>query len=86
MYRAVKVVRREDFEYERTFEREFEGIQHYEKVSQDHPGLVDVLHVGRNDEAGYYYYVMELADDQTGGGGEPGAGTYKARTLSSDLR
>lgn len=66
MYRAVKVVRREDFEYERTFEREFEGIQHYEKVSQDHPGLVDVLHVGRDNEAGHYYYVMELADEEEG--------------------
>ncbi|MEM6916370.1 MAG: hypothetical protein AAF491_07355 [Verrucomicrobiota bacterium] len=54
MLRAVKVVRREDFEYERTFEREFEGIQRYEQVSQDHPGLVDVLHVGRDDEAGFY--------------------------------
>ena len=63
MYRAVKVVRREDFEFERTFEREFEGIQRYEKVSQNHPGLVDVLHVGRNSEGGFYYYVMELADD-----------------------
>jgi hypothetical protein len=23
---------------------------------------VDILQVGRNDEAGYFYYVMELAD------------------------
>lgn len=86
MYRAVKVVRREDFEYERTFEREFEGIQRYEKVSQDHPGLVDVLHVGRNDEAGYYYYVMELADDEGGSHHDVDVATYKPRTLSSDLR
>lgn len=86
MYRAVKIVRREDFEFERTFEREFEGIQRYEKVSQDHPGLVDVLHVGRNNEEGYYYYVMELADDEGGGHEEVDVGTYKPRTLSSDLR
>jgi serine/threonine protein kinase len=26
---------------------------------------VDILHVGRNDEAGYFYYVMELADDES---------------------
>ncbi len=86
MFRAVKVVRREDFEFERTFEREFEGIQKYEKVSQDHPGLVDVLHVGRDDEAGFYYYVMELADDEDGFEEEIDVKTYKPRTLSSDLR
>ncbi len=86
MYRAVKVVRREDFEYERTFEREFEGIQRYEKVSQNHPGLVDVLHVGRDDAAGHYYYVMELADEEGGEHHEIDVDTYKPRTLSSDLR
>lgn len=86
MYRAVKTVRREDFEYERTFEREFEGIQHYEKVSQDHPGLVDVLHVGRDDEAGFYYYVMELADDETEDSKEVDPETYRAKTLSSVLK
>lgn len=86
MYRAVKVVRREDFEYEKTFEREFEGIQRYEQVSQDHPGLVDVLHVGRDDEAGFYYYVMELADDELGGSEEIDPETYRAKTLTSELR
>jgi len=85
--RAVKVVAREDFEYEKTFEREFEGIQRYEKVSQNHPGLVDVLHVGRNREARYYYYVMELADDLSGTAlDELDVTRYRARTLSSDLR
>lgn len=83
--RAVKVVRREDFERERTFEREFEGIQRYEKVSQNHPGLVDVLHVGRNNDEGYYYYVMELADDVESGH-EIDVDDYRPRTLSSDLR
>jgi serine/threonine protein kinase/formylglycine-generating enzyme required for sulfatase activity len=86
MYRAVKVVRRKDFEYERTFEREFEGIQHYEQVSQDHPGLVDVLHVGRNEEKGFYYYVMELADDISGEKEDFDPETYKARTLSHEMR
>lgn len=85
-YRAVKVVRREDFEYERTFEREFEGIQRYEGVSHSHPGLVDILHVGRDREAGFYYYVMELADDESGEEVDPASGKYKPRTLSSDLR
>ncbi len=86
MYRAVKVVRREDFEYERTFEREFEGIQRYEKVSQNHPGLVSVLHVGRDDAGGFYYYAMELADSVSGEPVETGVESYRPRTLSSDLR
>jgi eukaryotic-like serine/threonine-protein kinase len=86
MYRAVKVVRREDFEYQRTFEREFEGIQRYEKVSHEHPGLVDILHVGRDDEAGFYYYVMEIADDESGGTVEERLEGYRPRTLFSDIR
>ncbi|MCB1065527.1 MAG: SUMF1/EgtB/PvdO family nonheme iron enzyme [Verrucomicrobiae bacterium] len=84
-YRAVKIVRREDFEREKTFEREFEGIQHYEKVSQDHTGLVDVLHAGRNAKEGYYYYVMELADD-VDSGAEIDETNYRPRTLASDLK
>jgi eukaryotic-like serine/threonine-protein kinase len=81
--RAVKVVRREDFELERTFEREFEGIKRFEPISRDHSGLVHVLHVGRNDEEGFYYYVMELGDDrETGGKVEPG--DYEARTMGTD--
>ena len=62
-YRAVKVVWREDFELERTFEKEFEGIRHFEPVSRRHHGVVDIYHVGRNGKEGFYYYVMELADD-----------------------
>lgn len=86
LLRAVKVVQRADFEHERTFEREFEGIQRYEQVSQGHRGLVDVLHVGRDDGEGFYYYVMELADDASGLPGEIDPGAYRARTLASDLR
>ena len=62
--RAVKVVRREDFELDRTFEREFEGIRSFEPISRSHPGLIDILHVGRNATEGFYYCVMELADDR----------------------
>ena len=87
-HRAVKIVRREDFDLERTFEREFSGIQRYENVSQGHAGLVDVLHVGRHDAEGFYYYVMELADDVHGyeEGGEFDAEHYVPRTLAADLK
>ena len=60
--RAVKVVHRRTFSEAYPFEREFNGIQKYEPISRSHDGLIDILQIGRNDEAGYFYYVMELAD------------------------
>ncbi len=83
--RAVKVVRRANFESERAFEREFEGIQRYEQVSQEHSGLIDVLHVGRDDDQQLYYYVMELADDVENGR-DIRVQTYVPQTLSQKLR
>src|SRR5436309_7850493 len=62
-YRAVKVVYRKNFEHERPYEREFQGIQKFEPISRTDESQVDVLHVGRDEQAGYFYYVMELADD-----------------------
>ncbi len=64
-YRAVKIVDRESFEQDRPFVREFEGIQKFEPISRTHESQLNILQVGRNDEAGYFYYVMELADDAT---------------------
>src|SRR5438552_15153878 len=58
-YRAVKIVYRRTFEHERPFEREFAGIQKFEPISRSHEGLVDLLQVGRNEQEGYFYYVME---------------------------
>ena len=82
--RAVKVVQRSDFQFDKTFEREFEGIKKFEPISRSHPGLVDVLHVGRNLDEGFYYYVMELGDDRVRGP-EIIPELYVARTLSSDI-
>lgn len=82
--RAVKVVWREDFDDERTFEREFEGILKYEPISRDHPALVNILHVGRSpDGVSFYYYVMELGDDVVTGQ-EINPIEYEARTLRPD--
>src|SRR5213595_1264498 len=64
-YRAVKVIYRDRFEHDRPYDREFEGIQKFEPISRLHESQVDILHVGRNEQAGYFYYVMELADDAT---------------------
>ncbi|MHB8521180.1 MAG: protein kinase domain-containing protein [Limisphaerales bacterium] len=60
--RAVKIVHRSTFADERPFNREFEGIKKFDAVSRSHPGQLALFHVGRNDAAGYFYYVMELAD------------------------
>ncbi|MBI5388311.1 MAG: serine/threonine protein kinase [Verrucomicrobia bacterium] len=66
-WRAVKVVHRENFRDARPYEREFHGILHIEPLSRSHDGLVDILHVGRHEPEGYFYYVMELADDAAEG-------------------
>ncbi|MEO8429663.1 MAG: serine/threonine-protein kinase [Verrucomicrobiota bacterium] len=61
--RAVKFVYRSRFSDPRPFEREFEGIQRFEPISRSHPSQLAILHVGKNDAEGCFYYVMELADD-----------------------
>jgi serine/threonine protein kinase len=62
-FRAVKVVYRESFDnFDRPFEREFQGLKQFEPISHARESQVDIFHVGRNDAAGFFYYVMELAD------------------------
>jgi len=60
--RAAKIVRRHTFEDDRPFKREFEGIQKFERISREHPSQLALFHIGRNEAAGYFYYIMELAD------------------------
>jgi len=86
-FRAVKVVYRGNFESERSFTREFEGMSSFEPVSREHDGFVDILHVGRAGT--FFYYIMELADDEgTGRGLDPSATVaeieaYRPRTLKA---
>jgi CHASE2 domain-containing sensor protein len=98
---AVKIVHRRAFTSDVPYEREFKGIERFMPVSRSHPGLVQVLHVGRNDAAGCFYYVMELADEAAGERGKGGKGAeekfplsplppfspagYEPRTLAFDL-
>src|SRR5438093_4547421 len=83
-YRAVKVVYRRSFDIERPYEREFAGIQKFEPISRSHDGFVDILHVGRNDDTGYFFYVMELADGaKTGAGIDPNS--YEPKTLQYEI-
>lgn len=85
VHRAVKVVWRARFEHERTYEREFTGLKRYEPISRLHPGLTDVLQVGRDDTAGYFYYVIELADPADDGASE-GMEGYVPLTLGERVR
>jgi len=60
---AIKVIHRNKFPSAVPFEREFRGIQKFTPISRSHPGFVHILHVDRDDVAGYFYYVMEIGDD-----------------------
>ena len=96
--RAVKVIWRSRFGSERPYDREFRGIVQFEPISRSHPGVVNILHVGRDDAAGCFFYVMELADnaeqvekrESEKVGNESAAAIsparYSPRTLASDLK
>ena len=84
-YRAVKVVYRARFEEDRPYEREFNGLLKFEPISRTNPNQMAILHVGRNHAGGFFYSVMELADDQQSGQ-EVIPTSYRPRTLKSDLR
>lgn len=60
--RAVKIVRRDAFDSDKPFEREFNGLLHFEPLSRGHEGLVDILQVGRSSSGDSFYCIMELAD------------------------
>jgi CHASE2 domain-containing sensor protein len=83
-YHAVKVVYRRSFSSDSPYLREFRGIQKFTPVSRSHPGLVQILHVGRNDQGGYFYCIMEAGDDEkTGQQIDPT--TYLPRNLAREL-
>src|SRR5829696_5710542 len=81
-WRAIKIVYRDSFSNPRPFEREFEGIQKFEPISRIDESQVDVLHVGRSSDDSFFFYIMELADDElTGAVINPES--YVPRTLRS---
>ena len=83
-YRAIKVVRRSRFNNEHPYEMEFAGLRRFEEVSREHEGFVDILHVSRDDQGGYFCYVMELAED-VALGQQIDPARYVPRTLSKEL-
>src|SRR5207244_3248832 len=89
--RAVKVVHRKSFDHDRPYEREFAGLKKFEPISHARESQVDIFHVGRNDAAGFFYYIMELADAASVQGSEfnvqcsmLAAGGQEPRTLNSE--
>jgi len=85
-HHAVKVVWRRNFSSDRPYEREFRGIVQFEPLSRSHPGVVNVLHVGRNDAEGFFFYVMELADPVGGHSRTPAHGPGSALAAAAPLR
>jgi CHASE2 domain-containing sensor protein len=82
-FKAVKLIHRSSFESDEPFDREFRGMQTFTPLSRAHPGWVHILHVGK--EESYFYYVMELGDDErTGQDIVPES--YQPRNLAWDLR
>jgi serine/threonine protein kinase len=84
-FHAVKVVYRNKFKDGSPFEREFRGIQKFTPISRSHPGFVNILHVGRNDVEGYFYYIMELGDNENGVQ-KIDPSTYAPKNLLSELQ
>jgi TolB-like protein/tetratricopeptide (TPR) repeat protein len=66
LWRAVKIVRRAHFADAAPFEREFRGLREFAALAVGESGQLALLHVGRDDSAGFFYSVMELADDAAG--------------------
>jgi hypothetical protein len=63
IWRAIKLVWRERFAEAEPYEREWRGLKEFAAISLGETTLLALLHVGRDDGAGFFYYVMELADD-----------------------
>ena len=83
-FHAVKIVYRKTFSNDGPFDREFRGIQKFTPISRSHPGFVHILHVGRNDQAGHFYYIMEVGDDEVAGQ-KIDPGTYSPKNLAREI-
>jgi len=83
-YHAVKIIFRKSFEDNSPFDREFRGLQQYTPISRTHQGFVHILHIGRNVERGYFFYIMELGDCEVNGQNVVPE-TYCAKNLRREL-
>lgn len=82
-WRALKVIYLAKFEGDPDpYEREFAGVQKYQPVSGQHPGLLRVDFVSEK-KLDFFYYVMELGDAVVPGWEDQPA-RYKPRDLVSE--
>src|SRR5262245_9689588 len=79
-YRVIQVVERWDFVRRSRYDREYNEVQDFAPISRAHENLLHILGLARNDEPEYFYYVLELADDQTTGQ-QIDPGSYQPQTL-----
>ncbi|MCL4181808.1 MAG: protein kinase, partial [Verrucomicrobia bacterium] len=58
-----------------------------EPISRSHPSQVAIHHVGQNTEQGYFYYVMDLADDANAESrpGTSGGASYREPAFPNPL-
>jgi hypothetical protein len=82
---AVKIVYRSSFDDDRPYEREYKGILRFFPVSAQSESQLRVMHVGRRDADGCFYYIMELADDASGAE-QVRSDSYLPHTLRSELK
>ena len=83
-YCAVKIIYRHLFEDERPYDKERAGVQRFSDLSKASRTLLRIIHVGLHDGEGYFYYLMELADDRQPGQAISPA-NYAPRTLKWEL-
>jgi len=83
LYRAIKIIRYDDSKSLESYQAEYNGIRHYAPYSRKYDGLIDIHHVGIREEEGFYYYVMDLADDLYLG--DQIAEDYQPKTLRAYL-
>jgi CHASE2 domain-containing sensor protein len=82
-WQALKVVYLKNFNNNsEPYEREFNGISRYKRISDKHPGLLRVDFVSRKRED-YFYYVMELGD-AVEPGWEQNPSSYRPRDLGNE--
>ena len=86
IFHAVKTVRLSKFGNNADpYEREFHGVEKFMPISKDHPNFVQILQVGRRDDKGFFYYVMEAGDDERRGQ-EFNLTTYSPKNLSNEIK
>jgi formylglycine-generating enzyme required for sulfatase activity/serine/threonine protein kinase/TolA-binding protein len=73
---AIKIVSKKI--YGTGWQREFNGIKNYCRTISSHQNLIQIMHVGEDEQ--YFFYTMELADNLA----EPGK-PYYADTLADRL-